>query len=410
MLNFLIQPLTSGLFRLNRFSLALLVIGSLSLLSTDYLNSQCLTRQVSLVAGTGEAGFIDGPGINAQFNSPFGIVLDPAGNLYVADSRNHRIRKITPAGIVSTFAGTGVPGFVDGPGINAQFNSPKGIEIDNLGNLFVTDTGNHSVRKITPAGVVSTIAGTGGSGFANGPGISSMFSSPFGIQIDGAGDLYIADNGNHRIRKITSAGIVSTAAGTGVSGYMEGPVATAQLRGPTDVRVNSSGELFIVDQGNNRIRKLNSAGNISTFAGSGVNGTVDGIGVAAQFALPYRIESDADGNLYVSDISGQLRKINPSGVVTTLTNTITTGFSLGPIETAQIFIRDLTIDNNTGDFYTVGGNRVLKISDCPSTDAVPTMGEWGLIILGLMLLIIGVVSMKSRELMLKQAGVVRANL
>ena len=392
------------------FSLVIFIITSLAIVSSDQLSSQCLTREVSSVAGTGISGFLDGPGITAKFNSPFGIVIDNSGNLFVADSGNHRIRKITPTGDVSTIAGTGVPGFMDGPSITAQFNSPKGIVIDTSGNLYIADSGNSRVRKITPAGIVSTIAGTGEYGFKDGPGIAAQFSSPFGIEIDDIGNLYIADNGNHRIRKLATDGNVTTVVGTGVSGFLEGPISIAQLAGPTDVHLNAAGELFIVDQNNHRIRKLSKAGVVSTIAGSGLKGSLDGEGVTAQFTLPYRIDSDEAGNCYVTDISGSLRKVTPSGLVSTLANSISSGFRLGPVEIAEVHIRDLTVDNISGDFFTVGADRVLKISDCPIVQPVPTMGEWGLINLGLLLIIVGIVTIKSRDRGLINHKLVRTHL
>jgi sugar lactone lactonase YvrE len=195
------------------------------------------TGVVSTLAGTtGVAGSADGPGVTASFffstfwvgngsDSASGLAIDNAGNLYVADSGNHTIRKITPAGVVSTLAGTaGVVGSADGTGSTASFSVPSGLAVDGMGNVYVADLGNYTIRKVTPAGVVSTLAGTAGvKGHADGVGAQASFNDPMGLATDSAANVYVADNGNHTIRKITPAGVVSTLAGTaGVMGFTPG--------------------------------------------------------------------------------------------------------------------------------------------------------------------------------------------
>ncbi|MDR2208258.1 MAG: SMP-30/gluconolactonase/LRE family protein, partial [Azoarcus sp.] len=221
------------------------------------------TVLVSTFAG-GENYFADGIGSAARFNSPSDITIGAAGNLYVADTKNDRIRKITPTGEVSTLAG-GEEGFADGIGSDAKFDSPSGIAIDAAGNLYVVDTGNDRIRKITPAGEVSTLAGSE-EGFADGVGSDARFYGPASIASDAAGNLYVAGSGNNRIRKITPAGEVSTFAG-GKEGFADGIGSTAKFSYPSGIASDAAGNLYVADIGNERIRKITPAGEVSTFAG-----------------------------------------------------------------------------------------------------------------------------------------------
>jgi streptogramin lyase len=185
------------------------------------------------------------------------VAVDGAGNVYVADTKNYRIRKITPTGVVSTLAGSGTPGFADDTGPKARFHTPYGVAIDGKGNVYVADTFNHRIRKITPAGVVSTLAGSGTPGFADDTGPKARFHTPAGVAVDGAGNVYVADYINNRIRKITPAGVVSTLAGSGTKGSADddtGP--KAQFKEPFGVAVDGAGNVYVADYGNNRIRKI----------------------------------------------------------------------------------------------------------------------------------------------------------
>jgi DNA-binding beta-propeller fold protein YncE len=272
------------------------------------------TVMVSTIAGS-EEGFADGVGSDAKFRVPFGIASDAAGNLYVTDMENHRIRKITPAGEVSTLAGGG-RGFADGVGSDAKFDDPVGIASDAAGNLYVTDNGNHRIRKITPAGEVSTLAG-GEGGFADGVGSAARFYRPSGIAIDAAGKLYVVDSWNNRVRKITPTGEVSTLT-VCEEGFADGIGGDAKLCGFAGIASDAAGNLYVADAGNNRIRKITPAGEVSTLAG-GEEGFADGIGSAAKFRVPVGIASDAVGNLYVADQRNhRIRKITPTGEVSTL--------------------------------------------------------------------------------------------
>ena len=291
---------------------------------------------VTTLAGTANlAGNVDGSGANAQFNSPSGIAVDAAGNLYVVDPGNQNIRKITPAGVVTTLAGTtGVAftGRTDGSGAS-RFGYPHYIAVDAAGNVYVTDTVGQIVRKITPTGVVTTLAGTRGvNGSADGSGAAARFNYPQGIALDMAGNLVVADTRNQIIRKITLAGEVTTLAGTAfATGSANGGGAAAQFNGPRGITADSAGNLYVADRGNGTIRKITPAGVVTTLAGTpGVFGSADGSGAAAQFFGMDGIAADTAGNLYVADsgvsnftggIGGTIRKISPSGVVTTLAGT-----------------------------------------------------------------------------------------
>ena len=214
------------------------------------------STMVTTLAGSGVAGYADGTGTAAQFYSPNGVVVDSSGTLYVADSSNNRIRKITPAGVVTTLAGSGVAGYADGTGTAAQFNYPNGIAVDSSGMVYVADTNNERIRTITPTGVVTTFAGTGAYGFADGTAITARFYLPNSIVVDSSGTVYVADSYNMRIRKITPAGVVTTLAGSGVAGFADGTTAAALFRYPSGIAVDSSGTVYVADYGNNRIRKI----------------------------------------------------------------------------------------------------------------------------------------------------------
>src|SRR5690349_90404 len=279
-------------------------------------------------------GSADGVGNGASFYYPCGIAVDSAGNVYVSEILNQTIRKITPAGVVTTIAGqVGVNGSTDGPGAVARFSNPADLAIDNAGNLYVADNLNSTIRKIVLGSstrdiTVSTFAGTPGViGSNNGTGAAASFNGPYGLSVDGAGNIYVADTFNHTIRKITSTRVVTTLAGTaGVYGAADGTGSAARFNTPTDITVNSAGTLlYVADYGNNEIRKITSTRVVSTLAGSvnnppGGAGYVDGTGRAARFSEPNGI-AVAGTTVYVSDANNTIRKITSAGVVTTLAGT-----------------------------------------------------------------------------------------
>ena len=275
---------------------------------------------VTTFAGIGgKQGYVNGADSIATFYKPFGIATDLAGNIYVADAGNNVIRGISPAGTVNTFAGIGIAGASNTAG-SVSFNSPLGVAVDGGGNVYVADYSNDIIRKITPAGVVSTLAGLSGTpGAADGRDTSARFNLPESVAVDAVGNLYVADNGNNLIRKITLDGTVSTLAGSGQPGSANGHGSAASFNSPFGIAVDASGNVYVADSGNNLIRKISPAGAVTTFAGSGAKGAGNATGVSASFNTPSGVAVDAAGNVYVADENNNLiRKITAAGVVSTI--------------------------------------------------------------------------------------------
>lgn len=272
---------------------------------------------VSTVAGNGSQGLVNTRPAISEFFNPAGIVIDAvSGNIYIADENNNAIRRITPSGQVSTLAG-GAKGFADGNGSLAKFSAPTGITVDGSGNIYVADCNNHRIRLVTPDGVVTTLAGTSTRGFVDGADTVAEFNFPVAVAVDAIGNVYVADADNNRIRKI-SAGQVSTLAGNGLAAFADGGPAVAEFRAPTGVAVDATGNVYVADQGNNRIREITAAGVVRTLAGSS-NGFLDATGAAARFNQPVGLVVDGSGTVYVTDQhNNRIRKITPAGVVTTL--------------------------------------------------------------------------------------------
>lgn len=319
---------------------------------------------VTSFAGSGVFGYADGPIANAQFRYPSGVAVDNAGNVYVADPFNNVVRKITSAGQVTTLAGTGEAGLVNGPGTSARFDSPYGVAVDAQNNLYVVELNNHDVRKITPEGVVSTFAGTGVSGDTDGPGTVAQFNNPTGVAIDPNGNVYIADQGQHKIRKITPSGVVSTFAGSTV-GYQDGNGAAAKFSGPYSVACDAQSNVYVADRNNLRIRKITPSGEVSTIAGSGTMGLVEGNGTAASFKSPNGIAIDGRGNIFVADADNhRIRKITPQGAVSTFAGTVT-GFADGPAANAQFNSPHAVAIDRNGNLYVADylNSKIRKISN-----------------------------------------------
>lgn len=324
---------------------------------------------VSTVAGSGAAGVTDAPGTAAQFDSPSGVAVDADGNVYVADWYNHKIRKISPSGVVTTLAGSGNNGDVDGTGSAAEFSYPFAVVVDAAGNLYVTDEGNNKIRKITPAGVVSTFAGSGWYGHADGPGSAAEFDSPEGLALDANGNLYVADRENHIIRKITPAGVVTTLAGSGSQSSADGLGTAASFNAPSGVAVDGSGNVYVAELFGHKVRKVSAAGAVSTLAGSGTQGSTDGTGTAASFDYPAGIAVDTGGTLYVSTYGGnRVRRVTPAGVVTTFAGTgspgSTDGTGLAASFNGPI---GLALDAAGGKLYVADsdGHKIRRISNTP---------------------------------------------
>ncbi len=282
-----------------------------------------LTRFITDFAGMLSQGSAEGQGIAASFNQPAGLATDSAGNVYVADSANNTIRMITPGGLVSTLAGTaGSSGSADATGPAARFKTPSGVATDASGNVYVADTNNSTIRKITPQGVVSTLAGTPGvPGSADGQGAAASFRYPYGIAADTAGNVYVADTGNDTIRKITPGGLVSTLAGAaGLPGAADGQGAAARFNEPAGIGVDAAGNVLVADFNSNTIRRITAGGLVSTLAGTPFAfGCADGTGAAALFNGPQAIAIDAAGDAYVADTyNATVRKVTSAGVVSTV--------------------------------------------------------------------------------------------
>ena len=280
-------------------------------------------------AGTrGDSGNRNGLGTAARFSNPADVAIGPDNALYVADCDNHAIRKITPGRVVSTFAGqVGQGGHADGPATSAKFKFPTGLAVDPAGNVYVADIGNHVVRKITPDGMVSTLAGVPGEfGNNDGPGTSARFNQVHGVGADRFGNVYAADFGNHTVRKITSDGMVTTLAGqAGNPGSNDGPGTEARFCAPYSVTADAAGNVYVADTSNHTIRKIAVDGMVSTVAGLAGNvGNADGVGNLARFAIPAAVSVDSAGNIYVADFGNYaVRKITPAAVVSTVTSRAT---------------------------------------------------------------------------------------
>ncbi|GAB2857123.1 NHL repeat-containing protein [Hymenobacter ruber] len=273
-----------------------------------------LGEATTLAGARATKGSADGPGPAARFYHPVGLAVAADGTLYVADGENHTLRKITPDGAVSTVAGTaGQKGSADGSGPAGRFNLPHGVAVDASGVLYVADTFNHTIRRITPAGQVTTLAGLAGhKGSNDGMGAAARFFHPAAVAVDAQGVLYVVDNGNGTVRKITPTGQVTTLAGDARrGGHTDGTGATARFRALTGVAVDARGNVYVVDHLNALIRKISPAGEVTTLAGSALRfGTNDGTGAAARFNGPGGIAVDASGTLYVTDSgSNTIRKI-----------------------------------------------------------------------------------------------------
>jgi hypothetical protein len=312
-------------------------------------------------------GSADGTVTAASFNGPRGVAADSAGNVYVADYLNGTIRKITPAGMVTTLAGqVNVVGSTDGTGAAANFGNLFGISADRAGNVYVTDS--TTIRKVTPAGVVTTLAGLAdATGNADGTGAAARFYFPFDVSVDSTGNVYVADTFNNTIRKITPVGVVTTLAGTaGVKGSADKTGAAASFLNPFGIATDGTGNVYVADTGNNTIRKITSAGVVTTLAGkAGVTGSVDGTGVAASFNSPEAITVDSAGNVYVADTGNStVRKITPGGVVTTVVGVPEqAGFAAGALPGILSKPYGLAISGTS--LYISTGNGIAEVNNVP---------------------------------------------
>ena len=359
-----------------RFVLAIPLLASIVANSATGFSSKQEAWTVTTFAGNGVQGSKNGAANAANFSSPSGIAVDAKGNLYVADTSSNLIRKITPTGSVSTFAGSGARGAQNGKATDASFSYPFGVAVDPSGNVFVADAENNLIRKITPVGVVSTLAGSetkSANGAVDGKATAARFVGPLSIALDASGNVYVADTAGHLIRKVTPAGVVSTLAGSGAVGATNGVGNAASFNFPQGIVVDPIGNIYVADAGNNLIRKITKDGLVSTLAGSGAQGAANGMGTDASFKGPSGLALDLAGNIYVSDSLNQLiRKVTPAGVVSTVAGSGAIGATNGAGATASFYSGVPNADvtslclavDAVGNIYVAdkGNNIIRKIS------------------------------------------------
>jgi len=332
--------------------------------------------QFTTLAG-GTLGYADGTGSAARFNYPYGVAVDSSGNVYVADMFNDAIRKITARGVVTTLVVTS-----GAAGVTAQFSEPMDVAVDANGNLYVADTGSDTIREITPGGAMTILAGTPGvKGSADGTGPAARFNSPYGVAVDGSGNVYVTDTGNNTIRKIAPEGVVTTLAGTpGAQGSADGIGSSAQFYGPSGIAVDGNSNLYVADSYNDTIRKITAAGAVTTLAGTaGVAGSADGVESAALFYVPFGIAVDTNGDIFVADTyNDTIRKINPAGTVTTLAGIAgLTGKADGTGPAARFFNPYGVAIDGLGNVYVsdLYNNRILAGTPVVQSPATVTLGN-----------------------------------
>lgn len=335
----------------------------------------------TLAGKSGDAAWLDGAGMLARFNAPTGIAVDANGFLYVADSSNHVIRKVGSGGGVVTLAGlAGTPGSTDGVAAVARFSGPSGVAVSAAGVVYVADTYNHVVRVISTDGTVTTLAGqAGASGSADGTGAAARFFSPSSVAIAPDGSLYVADTFSHTIRRIQIGGVVSTVAGSpGASGFANGAGAAARFAYPYGLVVDGAGNVYVADSVNNAVRRVDAGGNVTTLAGSITAGSTDGTGAAAGFRQPSGIALETGGSLLVADTgNGTIRRVTMAGVVTTVAGTAGQAGSSDGVATAALFREPFGIaSDSTGNIYVADTrNHTLRrtgFSAAPAIVAQPS--------------------------------------
>jgi sugar lactone lactonase YvrE len=318
-----------------RFGLLVLFLLSF----TAAIHAQALT--VNTIAGNGVLGFAGDGGLatSASFSNPGGVALDGAGNVYIADTLNNRIRKVSPTGVITTVAGGGTPlgtGFSGDSGLAtlAELNGPTDVASDAAGNLFIADTLNNRIRRVF-GGSITTMAGNGGAEFAgSGSALNLSIGSPTSVAVDRVGNVYFAVQSQHRILRVTPTDLVTVITGTGTAGFSGdfGPATQAAINSPGRLIVDSSDNLYFADSGNYRVRKITPGGLITTVAGNGSPGvpgvtTGGGQALSTPIGIPVGVAIDAIGNLYISSNTTVIRKVTPSGIISTIAGTGTPGFS-----------------------------------------------------------------------------------
>jgi sugar lactone lactonase YvrE len=358
---------------------------------SDMAAAQAITRvaTINTLAGDGTAGYLgdSGPATSAELNGPYGLVIDNSGNLYIADPANNRIRKVAlGTGIISTFVGNGTAGYSgdNGPATSAELQVPVGVALDGKGDLYIADEGNSVIRKVNASGTITTVAGNNTVGYSgdNGLATSASLYAPSGVAVDSSGNLYIADAGNNRIREVAAAtGIITTIAGTGTAGYSgdNGAAVSATLNKPSAVLEGSTGNLYVLDTGNDVVRLVNTTGTITTIAGNGNAGYSGDNGPATSATLhsPYGLNIDSSGNLYVADSANNaVRMVSTAGIISTIAGTGTAGYSGdngAAISATLDNPQGVTIDSQ-GNVYISdqSNNRVREVSTPTGSVLFPT--------------------------------------
>ena len=329
---------TSSIRVRSRLALCALLAAAVALLCSGGAIAASPADQIVSVAGTGAIGFSGdgGQATSAELDYPVAGAVDAQGNLYFADDDNQRVRKVSPSGVITTVAGTGVAGFSGdgGQATSAELDFPTSVAVDSRGDIYIADAGNDRVRKVSPSGVITTVAGTGAPGFSGdgGPATSAELYYPDAVAVGPHDQLYIADCLNARVRMVATSGTITTVAGDGVLGFSGdgGPATSAELKSPIALATDPGGDLYIVDSTNQRVRMVSAQGTITTIAGNGVAGFSGdgGQATSAELNYPRGAAVDAAGNLYVADrFNNRIRKITPDGRISTIAGTGTVGYS-----------------------------------------------------------------------------------
>ena len=346
-----------------------------------------------------------GPATSAHLHFPKGVALNSSGNLFISDQDNHRIRKVDSSGNITTVVGDGTFGFSGdgGPATSAKLAFPLGLAFDSSGNLFIADGSNHRIRKVDTSGNISTVAGTT-KGFSGdgGPATSAQLNDPTDVAVDSSGNLFIADWPNNRIRKVDSSGNISTVAGTGSTGSLEGgfsgdggPATSAQLRDPWGVTIDSAGNLYIGDSINHRIRKVDTSGTITTVAGTGATGLGQGgfsgdggPATSPRLSRPLGVAIDSSGNLFIADAHNhRIRKVDTSGVISTVVGSGSAPIlgDGGPATDAKLKSPTAVAIDSSGNLFIADAHhsRIRKVeavaAAAPAPTPVPGISTWGLI-------------------------------
>ena len=344
----------------------------------NYRVRKITSGTITTIAGNGSFryGGDGGPGTSAFLYQPNGLAMDSSGSIYIADTSNNRVRKLAATGVITTIAGNGMASFGGdgGPATNAALNSPYGVAVDAAGNVYIADVLNYRIRRVTPGGLISTIAGNGSLGFSgdSGPATNASLASAMGVGADAAGNVYIADTGNYRVRKVTPAGIISTVAGNGLAGYSGdgGPALSASLNGPWGVNVDAAGNIYIAEIQNYRVRLVTPGGIITTIAGHGTQGSFGdgGPATAAVLSEPRRTWLDAAGNLYIAD-AYRVRRVTLEGIISTIAGTGTSGplGDGGPATAATLYGSHDVVVDAAGNVYVADteNNRVRMVLATP---------------------------------------------